>query len=70
MNLRDTIADMSDGVLVEWDAVLRTISQGLSIIRLATRSKQNMCASTVSSLVRNVNLYLKFMMKRHVNIVN
>jgi hypothetical protein len=63
MNLRDTIADMVDGVLVEWDAVLRTVLQGLPIIHLATLSKQNMCVSTVSSLAMNVNLYLKFVMK-------
>jgi hypothetical protein len=70
VNLRDTIADMSDGVLVEWDAVLRTVSQGLLIICFATLSKQNICASAVSSLARNVNLYLKFVMKQHVNVVN
>ena len=70
MNLRDTIADMSDEVLVEWDAILRTISQGLPIIRFTILSKQNICASAISSLARNVNLYLKFVMKRHVNVVN
>jgi hypothetical protein len=63
MNLRDTIADMSDGVLVAWDAVLRTVSQGLLTTRLATPLKQNICASAISSLARNVNLYLKFVMK-------
>jgi hypothetical protein len=70
MNLRDTIADMSDGVLVVWDTVLRTISQGLPTTRLATPSKQNICASAVSSLARNANLYLKVVMKWHVIVVN
>jgi hypothetical protein len=62
MNLRDTIANMSDGVLIAWDVVLRTVSQGLPTTHLATPSKQNICASAVSSLATNVNLYLKFVM--------
>jgi hypothetical protein len=49
---------MSVGVRIEGDIDLKTVSQGLPTIHLATLSKENITASAVSSLAINVNLYL------------
>jgi hypothetical protein len=58
VNLREVIPNMSVGVLIEGDIDLKTVSQGLPTIRLATLSKENITALTVSSLAINFNLYL------------
>jgi hypothetical protein len=49
---------MSVGVRIEGDIDLKTVSQGLPTIHLATLSKENITTSAVSSLAINVNLYL------------
>jgi hypothetical protein len=56
--LSEVIPNMSIGVRTESDIDLKTVSQGLPTIHLAIMSKQNITASTVSSMAINVNLYL------------
>jgi hypothetical protein len=50
VNLRPTIAERSGGVLREAARVLTRNSQGFHIICFAILSKQNISASTVSSI--------------------